>query len=63
MSQSQQDRVIKRILLLGIISAVIALLLAFLALGFYEIQKIKQETVNKLESQTDMLIYGVAPAQ
>jgi len=62
MTQDQQAQTRKRIILLGIASAVIALLLAFLTLGFYEFYKIKQEAVNKLESQTDMLIFGVGPA-
>ena len=62
MTEDQQARTRKRIILLGIASAVIALLLAFLALGVYEFYKLKEETVNKLESQTDMLIFGVGPA-
>src|ERR1700722_18494747 len=52
----------KKILLIGIASGVIALLLAFLALGVYEFYKIKQEATTKLESQADMLIFGVGPA-
>ncbi len=62
MTEDQQAKTRKRIILLGIASAVIALLLAFLTLGFYEFYKLKEETVNKLESQTDMLIFGVGPA-
>jgi len=62
MPHGESAAIRKRILLLGIFSAVFALLLAFMALGFYEFYKIKQEAINKLESQTDMLIFGVGPA-
>jgi signal transduction histidine kinase len=62
MTQDSQAKTRKRILLLGIASGVIALLLAFLTLGFFEFYKIKQEAINKLDSQSEMLIYGVAPA-
>ena len=30
--------------------------------SLYEFSKIKQEAINKLETQTDMLIFGVGPA-
>src|ERR1700679_405702 len=62
MTEDQQARTRKRIVLLGVASGMIALLLAFLCLGFNEFYKLKQETVNKLETQTDMLIFGVGPA-
>jgi len=62
MTQDQQLTTRKRIIFFGIASGMIALLLAFFALGIYEFYKIKQEAINKLESQTDMLVFGVGPA-
>jgi len=62
MMVDQQSKTKKRIVLLGVASGMIALLLAFLTLGFNEFYKLKLETINKLETQTDMLIFGVGPA-
>lgn len=56
-----QSPIIKQILAFGIISGIIALILACIGFGVVEFYKINESSTSKLQSQLDILTYNLPP--